>query len=91
MDRDGFFKKGTCVASDKQGWKRLRRIYFALIKYTVDFYLKFNLNPNEKFIRLNPLNQLNPRSFSTHTLPYHHLSHHIFLQLLINPLNNGVF
>ena len=65
MDRDGFFKKGTCVASDKQGWKRLRRIYFALIKYTVDFYLKFNLNPNEKFIRLNPLNQLNPRSFST--------------------------
>mgnify|MGYP003542604575 CR=1 FL=1 len=66
MDRDGFFKKGTCVASDKQGWKRLRRIYFALIKYTVDFYLKFNLNPNEKFIRLNPLNQLNPRSFSTH-------------------------
>ena len=67
MDRDGFFKKGTCVASDKQGWKRLRRIYFALIKYTVDFYLKFNLNPNEKFIRLNPLNQLNPRSFSTHT------------------------
>lgn len=69
------------------GWGR---IYYGLIKNTVDLYLKFNLNPKEKITRLNQLNPLNLRSFLTY-LPYNHLSHHIFLQFLINSLNNGVF
>lgn len=69
-DRDGFLKKGTYKAAVRHEWNGLTRIYFALIKYTVDLYLKFNLNPNEKFIRLNQLNLLDPCSF----LPTHRIT-----------------